>query len=121
MLGLLRFALVLALCALPLVAVAVDPPLTRMDVVEQTGGECRYRWILEPGETRLVYCDLSTVALPRFSAVLESGNYSVSGHVSDTFDTPLAGAIVVLHNSTDRRQRGTSKIKPVAVAAAPSA
>jgi hypothetical protein len=120
MLGLLRFALVLALCALPLAAMAVDPPVTRMDVVQATNGECRYRWILEPGETRLVYCDLSAVSLPRFSAVVESGSYSVPGYVSDTFDTPLAGAIAVLHNPTSLRQRGASKIKPV-VAVSPSA
>lgn len=112
--GFWRVAVLLLLAVGSMAAVAADPPATRLDVVQETNGECRYRWILEPGETRLVYCDLSTLVLGRVSAVVESGNYAVPGSVSETFDAP-SGAIAVLHNGTDRRQRGASRIRPVTV------
>jgi hypothetical protein len=106
---------VLAACfAAGLVApVAGQVPATRVDVVQAAEGVCRYRYVLEPGETRVVYCDLADSGLRKFLAVVETGSYDVPGWVSDTFLAP-AGVMVVLRNDAAFRRRGNAWMRTVA-------
>jgi hypothetical protein len=87
--------------------------LPRVDVVQAVDGECRFRYVLEAGETRVVYCDLSDSKLGKFSVVVETGSVDVPGWVQDTFQVP-AGAFVVLRNDARWRRRGSAAIRALA-------
>ncbi|MDZ4813218.1 MAG: hypothetical protein SGI99_11480 [Pseudomonadota bacterium] len=106
-----RVLLALAMCAVPGMVMAEDPPLIRLDVVTATNGVCNYAYSLSANEVRLVYCDLAALPIRRFSAVAESGSFTVLGYVSDVFETP-AGVIMVLRNQVNRAQTGVAKISP---------
>lgn len=113
--GFKRLLLVFVVAAAALVVgpVVAQVPVTRLDVVEAVDGACRYRYVLEAHETRLIYCDLSGSELGNFAVAVESGSYDVPGWVSDVFTAP-AGAVVVLRNDSDFRRRGTAWARTLA-------